>query len=102
MAPCRDFLAEHGPRALATRLRRLYETLGQGVASAFREAGIGFEPRWFGLIALLRSGASVEISEAAAALGQSHVAVAQVTNVLEKRGLVRRIARTPHFVIVRV
>ncbi len=90
MDESRDFLAKQGARALATRLRRLYETLGGSVASAYREAGIKFEPRWFGLVALLRSQPDIEISEAAIILGQSHVAVVQVTNVLEKHGLVRR------------
>ncbi|MGD0144970.1 MAG: MarR family transcriptional regulator [Rhizomicrobium sp.] len=87
-----DFLTRQGARALSTRLRRLYEALNQGVAAAYREAGIAFEPRWFGLMTLMRSRSSVEIGEAAAVLGQSHVAVVQVANALESRRLIRRTA----------
>jgi DNA-binding MarR family transcriptional regulator len=85
-----DFLGQQGARAFATRLRRLYEALNQGVAAAYREAGVDFEPRWFGLIALIRAQSDLDIGEAAAALGQSHVAVVQVANLLEARGLIRR------------
>jgi MarR family transcriptional regulator, organic hydroperoxide resistance regulator len=87
-----DFLARQGARAFSTRLRRLYEALNQGVADAYREAGIAFEPRWFGLMTLLRSRSNVEIGEAAAVLGQSHVAVVQVANALESQKLLRRTA----------
>lgn len=87
-----DFLARQGTRAFATRLRRLYEQLSQGVASAYRTAGFDFEPRWFGLMTLVRAHADIEVAQAAAALGQSHVAVVQVANALEERGLIRRTA----------
>lgn len=91
MTRTRDFLAAQGARAFATRLRRLYETLNQGVAAAYAEAGVDFEPRWFGLMSLLRVQDEVDIGTAAAALGQSHVAVVQVANALESRGLIRRV-----------
>ncbi len=87
-----DILAHLGTRAFATRLRRLFETLNRDVAAAYDEAGIAFEPRWFGLVTLVRRSGGIEIGAAAAALGQSHVAVVQVANTLEKRGLLRRIA----------
>jgi MarR family transcriptional regulator, organic hydroperoxide resistance regulator len=90
MAAETDFLARQGTRAFSTRLRRLSETLNQGVAAAYREADVAFEPRWFGLLTLLRSCETIEIGEAAAALGQSHVAVVQVANVLESQKLIRR------------
>jgi DNA-binding MarR family transcriptional regulator len=86
----RGFLASQGTQAFGTRLRRLYEALNHGVAAAYREAGVDFEPRWYGLMTLLRARASVEIGEAAAELGQSHVAIVQVANSLEARKLVRR------------
>lgn len=87
-----DFLAAQGARAFGTRLRRLYEALNRGVAAAYDSAGVDFEPRWFGLMALLRDTESIEIGAAAVALGQSHVAVVQVANALEARGLIRRVA----------
>jgi DNA-binding MarR family transcriptional regulator len=86
-----DFLARQGTRAFATRLRRLHEQLNQGVLAAYRAAGFDFEPRWFGLITLVRAHANLEVAQAAAALGQSHVAIVQVANALEERGLIRRI-----------
>jgi DNA-binding MarR family transcriptional regulator len=85
-----DFLAAQRTRAFGTRLRRLCEALNQGVSATYREAGVAFEPRWFGLMALLRARSSIEIGEAAAALGQSHVAIVQVANALASRKLVRR------------
>ena len=62
----------------------------QGAAQTYREAGVDFEPRWFGLLTLLRARETIEIGEAAAELGQSHVAVVQVANQLEERKLIRR------------
>jgi MarR family transcriptional regulator, organic hydroperoxide resistance regulator len=92
MTRTRDFLAAQGSRAFGTRLRRLYETLNQGVATAYAQAGVDFEPRWFGLMSLVLAQEEVDIGTAAAALGQSHVAVVQVANALESRGLIRRVA----------
>lgn len=86
-----DFLSRHGTRALGTRLRRLFEALNAGVSAAYAEAGVDFEPRWFGLFLLLNEQECLDIGHAAAALGQSHVAVVQVANALEKRGLIRRV-----------
>lgn len=86
-----DILVALGTRAFATRLRRLLETLNRDVALYYKEAGVLFEPRWFGLITLVRRSGETEIGVAATHLGQSHVAVVQVANALEKRGLMRRI-----------
>jgi len=91
MAEPKDFIAAQGARAFGTRLRRLFETLNRGVSEIYADAGVAFEPRWFGLITLLRARERIDIGSAAAALGQSHVAVVQVANVLERRGLVRRV-----------
>lgn len=88
----RDFLAALGARAFATRLRRLFEALNRGVSAFYAEAGVDFEPRWFGLMRLLKARTRLEIGTAAAVLGQSHVAVVQVANILEARGLIRRTA----------
>jgi DNA-binding MarR family transcriptional regulator len=90
MSQTKDFLAAQGARAFGTRLRRLSETLNCGVTAAYEKAGVEFEPRWFGLMTLLRDAERVEIGAAAEALGQSHVAVVQVANALEGRGLIRR------------
>lgn len=90
MSQTKDFLATQGARAFGTRLRRLSETLNRGVSAAYATAGVEFEPRWFGLMTLLRDAERIEIGAAAEALGQSHVAVVQVANALEKRGLIRR------------
>jgi DNA-binding MarR family transcriptional regulator len=92
MTAHKDYLASQGARAFGTRLRRLFEALNGGVSEAYATAGVDFEPRWFGLLTLLRDSQRVEIGMAAAALGQSHVAVVQVANALESRGLIRRIA----------
>lgn len=92
MVAVSHILDQQGVRAFGTRLRRLYEALNHGVAAAYDEAGVDFEPRWYGLFTLVRTAGEVDIGSAAAALGQSHVAVVQVANALETRGLIRRVA----------
>lgn len=92
MKGSQDFVAAQGARAFGTRLRRLAETLNRGVAAAYADAGVAFEPRWFGLMSLLRERRQIDIGSAAAALGQSHVAVVQVANALQSRGLIRSAA----------
>jgi len=91
MRPAADIFEKQGARAFGTRLRRLFEVLNQGVSSAYAAAGVDFEPRWFGLFTLVGEQSEIDIGTAAKVLGQSHVAVVQVANALQSRGLIRRV-----------
>ncbi|AHM62501.1 transcriptional regulator [Flammeovirgaceae bacterium 311] len=76
-----------GSLALATRLKLLSETLAKDVASVYKELDIAFEPRWFTLFWTLKDKQTLTITELANELRQTHTAVVQVTNLLEKKGL---------------
>jgi DNA-binding MarR family transcriptional regulator/N-acetylglutamate synthase-like GNAT family acetyltransferase len=73
---------------LGLRLRNIYDLIITDVKHYYKLQEIKFEPRWFPLIFLLRDGSVLSITEIARELGQSHVAIVQLTNVLEKRGLI--------------
>ena len=83
-----DYLGTLGPLALASRARRLAEKLAAEVARVYRDEGVPFEPRWFGVFHLLAAKAPLSIREAAAELGVSHTAVSQVVRELERAHLV--------------
>ncbi|WP_224997543.1 bifunctional helix-turn-helix transcriptional regulator/GNAT family N-acetyltransferase [Cesiribacter sp. SM1] len=77
-----------GSLALATRLKLLSETLAKDVASVYKQLDIEFEPRWFTLFWTLKDKQTLTITELANELRQTHTAVVQVTNLLEKKGLI--------------
>ncbi len=76
-----------GSLALATRLKLLGEFLAKDVANLYRQLDIPFEPRWFTLFWALKQQHSLTITELAQELKQTHAAAVQLTNLLEKRGL---------------
>ncbi len=83
-----DFVRDQGGRLLGTRVRRLSEAIDRAVTEIYRELGVPFEPRWAALMNLLAQRGSTTVTQAAAELGLSHVAVVQVLNVLVAEGLV--------------
>lgn len=77
-----DVLAELGPLALASRLKRLADGLMQDGIRVYQDSGVEFEPRWFPVYYYLsRSGPSA-VTEIARGLGVSHPAVNQVAKEL--------------------
>lgn len=85
-----DFLKELGYLAIASRMKRLTDSLLRGGSEAYRSLGLDFEPRWFTLFYLLYSGDSpLSIREIADALKVSHPAVIQTAQMLARRGLIR-------------
>ena len=78
---------ELGSLALATRLKLLGENLAKDVANVYRQLDISFEPRWFTLFWTLKHRQTLTITELAKELRQTHAAVVQVANQLEKKGL---------------
>lgn len=77
-----------GPLALSSRLKLLSETLAKDVGNIYQQLGISFEPRWFTLFWVLRQQQPLPITELARELRQTHAAIVQLTNLLEKKGLV--------------
>ncbi len=82
-----DILAELGPLALGSRLRRISDRLLKEVAQVYREHNIAFEPRWFPVYFLLRDGSQRTVGEIARTLGFSHPAVVQIANSMQRNGL---------------
>ncbi|GAB3563814.1 hypothetical protein GCM10027578_08180 [Spirosoma luteolum] len=83
-----DFMAELAELALASRLRRLSDTYWQAVTATYRAFGVDFDVRWATVFMLLARQGPVAVTAIAGQLGVSHPAVIQITNELEKRGLV--------------
>ncbi|HVP58625.1 MAG TPA: bifunctional helix-turn-helix transcriptional regulator/GNAT family N-acetyltransferase [bacterium] len=88
LPPNNDLIGRLGPLALATRLRRLSETLYKDGPRIYSGRGVDFEPRWFSLYyLLLESDAPVTVSLAARALGQKHPAIVQTAREMSEHGL---------------
>ncbi|WP_017732670.1 bifunctional helix-turn-helix transcriptional regulator/GNAT family N-acetyltransferase [Nafulsella turpanensis] len=78
---------ELGPLALASRLKQLSETLSKEVSAVYQKLDISFEARWFTLFWTLKAQNALTITELAKELRQTHAAIVQLTNLLEKKGL---------------
>lgn len=84
-----DAIRRKGAAAFGTRLRRLSERLDRQVAALYRAHDVGFEPRWFPVVTLLREHGRMGVGELAAAIGITHAAVSQVRGDLVRQRLVR-------------
>jgi ribosomal protein S18 acetylase RimI-like enzyme/DNA-binding MarR family transcriptional regulator len=89
-----DVLAELEELALASRLRRLSESLTKDLALLYQDLGIALQPRWFPLFHALDRDSPRSITELAQALGFSHTAINQIAGQMIRAGLVRA-ARDP-------
>jgi DNA-binding MarR family transcriptional regulator len=85
-----DIVRDQGDRAFGTRLRRLSERLDREVQDIYRQAGEGFEPRWYAVVTALCEGPAT-VGELAGRIGVTHAAVSQVRGALAERGLVRAV-----------
>jgi DNA-binding MarR family transcriptional regulator/N-acetylglutamate synthase-like GNAT family acetyltransferase len=83
------FIQEKREVALATRLKSLSELLMRDVKKFYDFKEIEFEPRWFSIIYMLWEKGEMSVTEIAKELLQSHPAVNQTVNILEKKGLVQ-------------
>lgn len=83
-----NYIEELGSRALGSRLKNFTESMVRDVALIYKYENIDFEPRWFTLFLLLSEKGEMSVMDIANQLKQSHPAVNQVANVLEKKGLV--------------
>jgi DNA-binding MarR family transcriptional regulator len=82
-----DFVRDQGARLFGTRIRRLSEAVDRAVAELYRDLDVRFEPRWAALVNYLAGRDRASVTEAAYQLGQTHVAVVQVVNMLVREGL---------------
>lgn len=83
-----NHLQSLGPLALASRLKNLSDNLMQGVARIYHEMDLDFEPRWFPVTHYLFIHGPVSVTSLANALQQSHPAILQVTQIMQKKGLI--------------
>ena len=83
-----DFVAGKGATALGGRLRRLSELIDAQTALVYREYGVEFEQRWFGVLNQIILLQPVSVSQIAAALKITHVSVSQSVKSLKKAGFV--------------
>ena len=83
-----SYIKDLGSRAFGSRLKNLSDTLMHDVLKIYKEVHVDFEPRWFTIFQLLLAKKAVPITSIASELEQSHPAVIQVVNVLEKKKLI--------------
>lgn len=84
----RDYPSRFGGAAIGARLRRLSDRIDREADGLYSEFGIDFEQRWFGVLNQLTLNKALSVSELAAALGVTHVAVSQTRAALLERGLI--------------
>lgn len=82
-----DFMAQLGIIACGTRLKRLSDMFYDEAQRIYAAAGVRFEPKWFALFSLVSATPGISVTEAASALGLSHVAVSKLARELEREGL---------------
>ena len=83
-----NFIEELGILALGTRIKNLSELLMRDVSRIYKDQNVDFEPRWFTLFQLILRKTEVPVTEIARELNQTHPAVVQVVNSLEKKRLI--------------
>ena len=84
-----DIFAELGELALASRLKRLSETMMAEGEELYRDLGVEFRPRWFPAFYALSKRSPLAVGELAAALGVSHTAVAKIADEMVRGRLIR-------------
>ena len=83
-----DFIEELGTLALGTRIKNLSELLMRDVSRIYKDQDVDFKPRWFTLFQLIIRKTEISVTEIAKELKQTHPAVVQVVNSLEKKRLI--------------
>jgi len=81
------YLHELGYLAIASRLKNFTDILVRDVVRIYKEQNIDFEPRWFPVFYILATKGEMSLMQVAGHLNQTHPAINQVANVLEKKGL---------------
>jgi len=84
-----DYIRQLGALSLASRIRRLVDTMTRDGTRVYRDLGIDFEVRWFAVFHLLSEAESMAVMEIAEQLGQAHPTVIQMADEMTRRGLVK-------------
>ena len=82
-----DYMAQLGLIACGTRLKRLSDMFYDEAKRIYAAAGVTFEPKYFALFSLVSERPGISMTEAASALGLSHVAVGKLARELAHEGL---------------
>lgn len=83
-----DLMAQLGPLAFGSRLRRLSDLISKQASAVYESFGIDFDPKWFTLFYLLSRKSPLGVTEIADELGFSHPAIIQLARELELAGLI--------------
>jgi len=84
----RDYPSSQGGAAIGARLRRLSERIDREAEQIYKDAGVAFEQRWYGVINQLATHGAMSVGDLAQVLGVTHVAISQVRASLEAAKLV--------------
>lgn len=84
-----NFYKKAGILILGTRMKRLSEKFLQEVNQVYKEKEIPFEPSWFPIFYLLKSGEERSLTDIASELDVSHSAISQMVTNLKKKGLLK-------------
>lgn len=87
MTKQKDIISQLGELALASRLKRISESLMRDVSRIYSELDYHFEARWFSLSYLLLKRKEIAVTVAAEELGLTHPAINQIANQMTKAGL---------------
>ncbi len=83
-----DLIIQLGELGLATRLRRLADTLQKDVTDIYAELGLDFRASWFLLLIAMRKHHITTATSLGNELGLSHQAISKTAKPLIQRGLV--------------
>lgn len=83
-----DLIAELGPLAFASRLKRLSDRLMRDVRLLYQRLDVGFDPRWFLFIYALHRRGSLSIADLARELGLTHTAIGQLATEISRTGMI--------------
>ncbi|MBN2172787.1 MAG: bifunctional helix-turn-helix transcriptional regulator/GNAT family N-acetyltransferase [Bacteroidales bacterium] len=84
-----NYIQELGNIAIASRLKQFTDLLIRDMVTVYKKNNVDFEPRWFTTVHLLKEAGQLSITEISRKLNQSHVAINQVANALEKNNLIK-------------
>ena len=83
-----SFIKDLGSFAIGSRMKNLTDTLMKDMSRVYKELGIDFEPRWFTFFQLILQRKEIPVTQIATELNQTHPAVVQLINILEKKKLI--------------
>ncbi|MBC8485037.1 MAG: MarR family transcriptional regulator [Bacteroidetes bacterium] len=83
-----SFIKELGTFAFGSRIKNFSDTLMRDMAKVYKELDVDFEPRWFTFFQLILERKEISVTQIAGELNQTHPAVVQVINILEKKKLI--------------